>query len=324
MATAGGYWANLAELQKLVNDDFQKGVIAEIIEDGGFTAKLPIESISGTQKTYNREGTLPSGTYYGVGEEWTDLEVATYTQITATLKIHGGQYPIDKFVGRNYNNPNSIKAIAAQQSAKGLKRGLESDLVYGSVTANAKAFNGLQNLCAATQRVNNGSGSAGAPPSFHKLGTMIRLVRGKKPDLLLMSRALEQRLSESHLGGTTNHPVIAVTQDGVNIQPSVKSYDGIPVMRSDYMLMTEALSGGSFSASTGGSTGSIIALYFGRLEDGGVSLGLADSLFEKEEIQTLPNKDAGLFRIKSYLTLILGSTKALAIMDGCTDAPFAA
>lgn len=317
-----GFWNSLAEVQKVTNDKFVKGVIAELIEEGGILDRMAVTQIRGTQLTYNRESTLPAGDFHAPGDEWTSSQDVTYSQQSATLKIHGDQFEMDAFTKKTYTEPNQPEAIAKQQAAKGLKRRLEDRLIYGSTSADANAFNGLHATVAAAQTQNNGSGSTGAGLSLHNLKVALDLMRGGKPSLLLMPRAIGRRIDESGWGGTTSYPVAG--KMGGDIGMRVESFDGIPIVRSDYMVMTETISGGTFSAKTGGSTGSIIAVRFGAVESGGLSMGLGNELFEEESLNTLPNKNAALFRIFTFLCLVLGSTKAMARIDGILDLPVTA
>ena len=141
-----------------------------------------------------------------------------------------------------------------------------------------------------------------------------------RPTLLLMSFELLRRLSAVGRGGTSSYPVIQMPESpGGDIQPMITAYRGIPIQRSDYMLQTETISGGDYDARTGGATSSIIAIRFGEIDDGAVSLVTGNPAFELREWDHLENKDAGRIRLVWYLALANGSTKSLGIIDGITD-----
>src|SRR4051812_11336008 len=107
-----------------------KGVIQEIIEAGGLMSKLPGATILGTQATYNRESTLPTGNFYAPGEEYSNMQVAAYSQVATELKEYGGQYKMPRKVARTYRDPNMMQAVADSQATKGLKRDTEGFLLY--------------------------------------------------------------------------------------------------------------------------------------------------------------------------------------------------
>ena len=59
--------------------------------------------------TYNREATLPAATFYDVGDTWTEA-TPTFTQVTAALKILGGDADVDNFIQATYADPNDVEA----------------------------------------------------------------------------------------------------------------------------------------------------------------------------------------------------------------------
>ena len=65
--------------------------------------------VTGTAVTYNREATLPAATFYDVGDTWTEA-TPTFTQVTAALKILGGDADVDNFLQATYADPNDVEA----------------------------------------------------------------------------------------------------------------------------------------------------------------------------------------------------------------------
>ena len=107
-----GHFKDLTELSKLVQDKLLlAGVIEEIIEEGQLLPKLPVFSIDSKSILYNREKTLPSADFYGVGEQipWkADVEYAG--QVELSLKRIARQDALDNFVMKTYRNPNEYRA----------------------------------------------------------------------------------------------------------------------------------------------------------------------------------------------------------------------
>jgi hypothetical protein len=79
----------LAEAAKLSNDTLLVGVIETIIYDSPVLQRLPFIEIVGNGLTYNRENQAASVNFYDVGDTWAE-STPTFTQVTATLKILGG------------------------------------------------------------------------------------------------------------------------------------------------------------------------------------------------------------------------------------------
>ena len=96
----------------------------------------------------------------------------------------------------------------------------------------------------------------------------------------------------------------------------VMFYDGIPVLESDFMVDTETLSSGAYSAKTGGATSSIFAVKTGE----GQLAGLTNGGIQVEDVGALETKDARRWRCKWYVSLALFSTLAIARLDGISSA----
>jgi len=87
----------LAEAAKLSNDVLLAGVIETITKDSPVLQRLPFIEIVGNGLTYNRENAAPTAAFFDVGDTWTE-STPTFTQLTVTLKIMGGDADIDNFL----------------------------------------------------------------------------------------------------------------------------------------------------------------------------------------------------------------------------------
>ena len=97
------------EAAKLTQDMMLRGVIETIVTESMILELLPFMQVTGTSVTYNREATLPASTFYDVGDTWTEA-TPTFTQVTAALKIMGGDADVDNFLQATYADPNDIEA----------------------------------------------------------------------------------------------------------------------------------------------------------------------------------------------------------------------
>jgi hypothetical protein len=106
------------EAAKLTQDMLLRGVIETIVKESELLDYLPFMDVTGTAVTYNREATMPAASFYDVGDTWTEA-TPTFTQVTAALKILGGDADIDNFLQATYADPNDLEAevIASRSKA---------------------------------------------------------------------------------------------------------------------------------------------------------------------------------------------------------------
>lgn len=316
-----GTWDSLAQAQKLVTDRLLAGVIEETIEEGHLVPRLPVMQLDAKSLIYNRESALPTAQFYDINEELSSAAPLTYDEVTATLKRCIGQWDLDRFIIRTYRDPNDMEATAVQQCRKGVGRFVEDKLIYGDNSADAKEFSGLHVLVASAQVVDNHA--TGAALSLAKVDEMIDLVKPGGPDLLLMNFQLKRRFDAlMRVQSSYSQPIYVApaSLEAGRIGQPVTYYKGIPIVRTDFLTQTEAMSGGTYSAKTGGATCSIFGLKLGVVSTGGVCLVTGNPMFEFERIEPLEKKDAVRFRLIWYLTLANGSTRSIARVDGITDA----
>ena len=107
----------LAEASKLSNDVLLTGVIETIIKDSPILQALPFIEIVGNGLTYNRENAAATAAFYDVGDTWSE-STPTFTQVTATLKIVGGDADIDNFLLATRSNLQDLEAAVVQLKAK--------------------------------------------------------------------------------------------------------------------------------------------------------------------------------------------------------------
>src|SRR5688572_17065436 len=106
-----------AEAAKLTNDVLIRGVIETIISESSVLMLLPFEDVVGSAITYNRENAAPTVSWFDVGDTWTE-STPTFTQVTAPLKILGGDADVDNFLQQTYRNPNDLEAEVIALKAK--------------------------------------------------------------------------------------------------------------------------------------------------------------------------------------------------------------
>lgn len=171
----------LAEAAKLSNDVVLQGVIETVIKESRVLEVMPFIEMAGNALTYNRENTLPSAAFFDVGDTWTE-STPTFSQISTSLKILGGDADIDQYVATTRSNVQDIEAAVLELKAKAVAHEFEDEYVYGDTAVDAKGFDGLHTLCVSGQQIHMGSGATPAALSLKKLDEAIDLAKPGKPD----------------------------------------------------------------------------------------------------------------------------------------------
>jgi hypothetical protein len=301
----------LTEASKLSNDMLLQGVVETIVKDSPLLQQLPFIEIVGNGLTYNQEKTLPDIDFYDVGDTWAE-STPTFEQITANLKIMGGDADIDNFIKSTRSNIQDLESAVVELKAKALRDKLEETFIYGDAT-DTKQFDGLRKLIDTESTGDQviAMGSSGATLTLNKLDELIDAVKGGKPDLLLMSRRSRRKINAlvRAAGGM-------MEADRDRWGNFVQFWDGIPIGVNDWILDTHIVSGGVETDTTGGDCSTIYAFQMGE----GALCGLTSPGFlQTEPIGSLETKDATRIRIKWYVALALFSSIKAAALIGAQD-----
>ena len=302
----------LAEASKLSNDMLLQGVVETIVKDSPILQNLPFIEIVGNGLTYNQENTLPSIDFYDVGDTWAE-STPTFEQITANLKIMGGDADVDNFLKTTRSNVQDLEAAIIELKAKALKQKLEETFIYGDSAANAKQFDGLRILIDTTTASDQviAMGATGATLTLDKLDELIDAVKGGKPDMLLMSRRSRRKINTLVRAGGG-----MMDTDRDSWGNFIQLWDGIPIGVNDWILDTHVVTDSLETATTGGDCSTIYAVQFGE----GALCGLTSPGFlQVEPIGSLENKDASRTRVKWYCSLALFSSVKAAVLIGAQD-----
>lgn len=325
-----GHFATLAAAETLTQSKLLAGLIRETIEDGHLASVLPGMQISGKDVTYRRQGTPLSGAFFDIHEQIPWSAGNSPTSVTVALKRILRQDILDDFIALNYNSINDYKGIMLSEMRFGVMRTAEDKFIYGNATTNAKEFDGLHALVPSGNAIAQGSSATGAALSLANLRQLVDTVR-PKPDVLIVNRDWARNLDdvlESGIVGASNIVMGGQAQlSRGQLGDQQTQFRGIPIIKSDFVTLTETISGSTFSAKTGGATTSIFAARLGAIEEGGLEMilgsgsGTGPQLFSMREFDALEDFDGGGIRLRAYLALALGSTKSLARIDGITDVP---
>jgi len=303
----------LEEASKLSNDVLMQGVVETIVKDSPVLQRLPFIEIVGNGLTYNQEKTLPGIDFYDVGDTWSE-SAPTFEQLTANLKIMGGDADVDNFLKSTRSNVQDLEAAVIELKAKALRDKFEDTFIYGDSATDAKQFDGLRKLieteAAGDQLI--AMSDAGATLTLAKLDELIDAVKGGKPDMLIMSRRSRRKINAlvRAAGG-----VMAET-DRDRWGNFVQLWDSVPIGVNDWVLDTHVVEGGVETDTTGGDCSTIYAVQFG---EGGLCGLTSPGHLQAEPVGPLENKDASRTRVKWYVSLALFSSIKAAALIGVQD-----
>ena len=292
----------LAEAAKLSNDLLLAGVIESIIKDSPVLQQLPFVEIVGNGLTYNRENVAPTAAFFAVGDTWAE-STPTFTQVTTSLTILGGDADVDNYVKQTRSNVQDLEAAVVELKARAARDKFEDTFINGDTATDANSFDGIDKTTVAGQTVSMGTN--GATLSLDKLDELIDTVKGGKPHMLLMSRRSRRKLGA--LSRATGSGMLETERD--EFGRMVQFYDGIPVEINDYIS----------DAKTVGSSTDCSTIHATQLGEGAlVGLSGPGGLLV-ERVGSLETKDATRTRVKWYVSIALFSTLKLAKLTGVRD-----
>ena len=146
-----------------------------------------------------------------------------------------------------------------------------------------------------------GGGANGATLSFDNLDSLIDLVRGGKPDMLLMSRRSRRKIQNLIRAAGT----MLETRPGKYLE-QIQMYNGIRIAVSDWVK----------DDYTVGTSSDCSAIFAFQLGEGGVCGLSSPEMLQVERLGSLETKDATRTRVKWYVSLALFSTVKAAMLTG--------
>lgn len=266
--------------------------------------------------TYNRENALPTIDFYDVGDPWVE-STPTFTQITASLKIMGGDADVDNFLKATRSNIQDLEAAVIQLKAKALRHKFEDTFIYGDSATVPKEFDGIAKLVnittAGAQVVCAAGGTAtGGTLTLSDLDALVDAVRGGKPDMILCSKRTRRKINDLI---RLTAGLAVPTKDALGNWAI--EWNGVPIYITDAILDTHDCSA-SKDDGVGVSTDSIAFAF--QMGEGALAGLTAPGHITIEPIGSLETKDATRTRVKWYTSLALFSTIKAAALIGIANA----
>lgn len=294
----------VTEAAKLSEADLERGVIEEIIDKDELFHLIPFKHVDDKVYNYNREATLSDVTFLDPYEDFTE-GAATFTPVTTSLKVLGGDILMDKFTTATQSKLNDQVAIQIALKAKTINRTFRNTIVNGDTAVNAKSFDGVKKLTPASQTfVAGANGGAVSPEMLDELLDAVTL----KADVLMM-RAGTWRAIRGILRAMPGNTADHITLENFG---TVKAYDGIPVIINDYMTADEV-------QGTENDTCSIYALRLNETDGFHGIYGGGNAGVQLEDLGTHATKDAHKWRVKWYAGTALKATHSVARLKGVTN-----
>jgi hypothetical protein len=340
VADSGGYWLNLAEAQKLTQTELIPGIVDEDIQRGPLLPLLPIDQrIGQLDTTWNRESTSPTASQTAIGSQLVWSDQVDYTQVTRGLVTAYRQTPLNHFVRDIYGSFQNYEAITLKGLEKSVWKQLNDQYIYGDVTYGTNEMDGLHAW--ATEATGDlDIDNASAALSLANLRAL-RDAMKLGIDFWLMPFQVARRIDaffHGHSGnGVTQTLVGSYIWGEHQILGRLPFLDGVPIIRSDYLVAETADTGVGSNARTKNTTGSsenftIFAVKGGQVREGegGLTLGFGGrgmqngEFFKSVYFDDLEDYDAAGLRVVSYYNMMAGSTYAVGRIYDITDAAIVA
>jgi hypothetical protein len=339
MTTAGGYFDNLAEAQKLTQELIVPGVVKEDIRRGGLLSMFPIWQFVGKNAAWNRQSSQPTASVstIGAGLVWTSD--TTYAKQTVDLKEIYKQTKLDNFVRETYGSFNNYAAVQLAGDQEAMMNTLEDLFLYGDVTYSSGGleFDGLHALAQNSPTplgVTAGSLDIDQAEANLSLANMRQIERHMKAgiDFWLFPYEIAERLDayvQENGISTFTASNINITMDQLGEQ--VRAWNHVPIIRTDFLVAEEppSLVGSDARAkhTSGAAQFSVLAIKMGQVAQGDPGCTL---LLGGDEIQSgqpwtftpfdkLEGSNARGIRHVSYAAIADGSSMALGRIYDITN-----
>ena len=357
MPDAGGHWKNLAEAVKLTQSMKIPGVFEEDIKRNNPLDRVAVAQAAhtGNKIEWLREKTTTEDAVQEieVGEQLSWSDDVEYEEKEMTLRTTYIQRKLDKYVQGIYGTYNNYESRVLIESEKGLKRRIGSRLIYADNTyTSSKQFDGMHALAAehgtayttaatGNDAKNIDAGEAGL--SLHYLRVMVDAMLLGVDELLApfeIIRWLDAAYQEKGFVGLATGTAgnLGFLTLGYNdIGKRVLFWDGIPIIRTDYLVAEQANTGTGASSdaralhSTGDKQYSIFGVRRGSGALDGSNPGLVfayanieggaqGDLYKIVRFPELEDFDAGGIRLINYGALLLPSSHVLGRIWDIEDA----
>jgi len=341
MAASGGHWDSLAAAQKLTQSVQVAGILEEDILQGGLMGLLPFWQLVGKSLKWLEEKTVQTASPVGVGSQLTWQDAVDYNEREMNLSQYYLQTPLNKFVSSVYGNINNYEAIQLMEDKKAIVKRLNNDFIYGDTTYSAGnlELDGIHALAEAKSADFDGNANV-LDIDEAEAGLSLANLRAIEDEMkngidfwyfpLQIARRLDAYVQENGLSTFTAGSIQFGLDD---MGKRVTSWDGVPIVRSRYLVAEQANTGVGSDARAKNSSGtkmySVFAVKRGNVAArengltmcfGGNNMREDGDIMRIDRFETLEDFDASGLRIMSYAGIADGGSTAVGRIYDITDA----
>jgi hypothetical protein len=252
----------LAEVNRLSTDRFIQGVAEDVVRVNPILSLLPVENVTGTQVTWNREST--SGTLTGQTATFSQIggtlgeSTPSTTQVSAVLAQMTDSARIPVFGIEVKGDINDLETFTHDLKIKALFDTFGTAMLYGDNSVNSNEFDGLHSWVDNTLDTDLDISESSSPLNISNLDQMMSAVR--QVTHILSNRNIHNRMSQAqYLGGSVG----SATAQNLNVRfgERLRMYGNSAWIVTDFITQTET--DADPPVETGGSDTSVIALNLG-------------------------------------------------------------
>jgi hypothetical protein len=334
-----GHWDTITQAEKLTQATLVAGLVEENVKRGGLLEFLPVAQTTGQSITWNRESTGPSSSDFDIGATLAWQASSKIDQQDTSLKRSYVATVLDNFVEEVYGSINNYRAIQLMENKKSLLQKIEDEIIYGDLTYSTgnMQYDGLHALATASS-TNFASDSlnidqASAALSLRNMRKLEDAMYGGV-DLWLFPKEIATRMDayvqESGISTNTFGSLSFTIND---VGRRIPTWNGTPIIRSDYLVAEEPNSGAGVTANARGKVASgstnnysIFALKFGNVYAGDPGLtyafgntSAAGEFWKTVFFEELEDQDASGLRLVHYGAMLDGASYAVGRIFDITD-----
>ena len=312
------------------------------------------QEVGGTEIAWNRSKGEREAKFFQIGSSMVFNDNIDYRQMKATLARIYDATVLDKFVASIYGTHNNYEAVTLQGLRHGMIKKLEDANIYGDYTyPEVSGVEEPDGLHAWAYDAGAGTGG-GTGTDTQTANASLDIDEGEGAlsiqnlreledamkygiDVLLVpfqiGRRIDAFFTGAGVGPTDNRPAIGSYMWSQNdmIGMRVPHWNGIPILRSDYLVAEEANTGVGSNRRAKHSTGtaqySIFAIKFGQVRENnpGLTLGFGGKdnaegeLFRLDYFDKLETRDGSGMRLVGYFNLMAGSSMSVGRIRDITD-----
>jgi len=333
MADSGGHWDTLAQAAKLSQSTKIPGVFETDVKRNNPVNRIPVAQAAhtGTSIKFLREAVVLEDdvTDAAVGDKLTWTETVTYDEVEVFLQIKALQRKLDQFVRDIYGTYNDYRAQVLLEMEKGMMRKIGNAIIYDDYTYGTNQFDGLHAFA------EEGSGDLDIDDaSALSLANLRKLVAAMKQgcDELWFPFEIADRLNACYEeAGFTSYAGPGRVTRGINdIGKQVLFYDGIPIIKMDYLKAEQAGTGEGSDAKAAHSSSTaeytIFGIKLGNViaKEPGVTLAYGGTegqgdFYKMVTFPDLEDYDAEGMRMVTYISMLYSSTLVIGRIHGILD-----